>query len=160
MQFVARPPAGDPPEDPQDSNPVSNDGFFPDVDPAKVRKAGRINANVTAARLRAALIAAIITVGNDLGSWAASQQSAGDAKLEDVPAVSIDGTSRLVHAYHRAITCFAKAEVIERYRDFDTTAAGGKALDELDASTDELRRDGVHAIRDILGKGRTTVELI
>lgn len=158
--FVARPPAAEALEDPQDAAPIENDGFFPDIDPAQIRKAGRISTSVTNARLRAALIAAIITVGNDLTSWAEEQQAAGHAKLEDVPARLIDGQSHRVHAYNRAVTCFARAEVIERYRDFDTTGAGGKALDPLDATVEDLRRDGQHAIRDILSRSRTTVDLI
>ncbi|HEX7856045.1 MAG TPA: head completion/stabilization protein [Sphingobium sp.] len=136
-------------------------GWFPDIDPAVVRKDHRIREGVTADRLRTALIAAIISVGNDLGPWQAAQSTAGFDSLADVPElIRIDGESRLVHCYRRAVALYAKAEIVERYRDIDTSATGERRADDLDPSVTELRRDGLHAIRDILGKGRTTVELI
>lgn len=160
MTFVSRPTSLDAPDEPEDLAVIANDGFFPDIDPAEIRKAGRISSTVTAPRLRAALVNAIITARNDLAAWADTQTAAGYATLAAVPAVVIDGKSHMVQCYIRAVTAFAKAEVIERYRDFDTTAAGGKGLQELDTTVDDLRRDAAHAVRDILGRGRTSVELI
>lgn len=140
--------------------PVTNDGFFPDIDLAAIRDIARVPSAVTDKRLRASVIAAIITVARDLDAWAAAQKATGCARLADVPAVQLDGASRLVHLYNRAVAMFTKAELIERMRDFDTTGAGGKNLDELNGTADDMRRDGSHAIRDMLGRLRTNVELI
>lgn len=65
-----------------------------------------------------------------------------------------------VHRYGRAIGCSAKAVLLERYRDYDTTAAGNKKSDQLDSPVDDLRRDARWAISGILGISRNTVELI
>ena len=140
--------------------PIANDGFFPDVDPALFRKQLRIRDAVTEERLREALIGAIITVGNDLVTWAAIQRALGHQTLGAVPALEIDGTSRLVLLYRRAVFCTARAEVVERYRDVDTTAKGQAKAEDLDPSIGELRRDAIYAVRDILAVGRTSVELI
>lgn len=158
--FVARPPATAPGDDPADLAVISNDGFFPDLDPVQLREMARVTSSVPPARWRAALVGAMLTCANDLDEWADQQRALGRESLADVPAKAIDGISRHVHAYQRAIGCFAKAEVIERYRDFDTTGAGGKAIDEMEGSVGQLRRDATHAIRDILGRRRTTVEAL
>ena len=53
-----------------------------------------------------------------------------------------------------------KANLIEHYRDFDSTGDGHKAADKLELSADDLYRDARFAIRDIIGQSHTTVELI
>ncbi|MFT3967094.1 MAG: head completion/stabilization protein [Sphingobium sp.] len=135
-------------------------GWFPDIDPAAIRIAHRIREAVTPARLREALIGAIVTVGNDLAAWQNAQAAAGFDSLADIPAPHIDGESRLVICYRRAVALYAKAEIVERYRDIDTSATGDRRAEDLDPSVGELRRDALHAVRDILGKGRATVDLI
>lgn len=160
MSFVARPPASEIEQPPATETPVANDGFFPDIEPAAVREAARIPTSVTPARLRAAILGAIMSVGIDLRAFAADSIAAGYPKLADVPAPQLDGQSVQLIRYNRAVALYAKAELAERHRDFDTTAAGGNQADELERSIDELRRDAMHAIRDILGRTRTTVDLI
>jgi hypothetical protein len=142
--------------------PIAGSGFFPDVDPARVRLAQRIPDAITPARLRAAVIAAMLWVDGDepLAAWALAQIEDGHATLSAVPARQIDGRSVLVHHYFRAIGCQAKAELVERTRDTDTTNAADRAAQMLDCQPGELRRDASHAIRAILGRTPTVVELI
>lgn len=160
MSFVARPPDADLDPTPEAELPVSNDGFFPAIDPAQIRAEQRAPNSITPARLRAAIIAAMLTARIDLIRFAAAAQDAGHATLQDIPAPQLDGRSVHVLTYVRAIGLLAKAELIERHRDFDTTAAGGNQASELEGSIAELRRDAQHALRDLQGRGRTTVDLI
>ena len=139
---------------------IVNDGWFPDIDPAMFKEQQRIRDNVTPARMREALISAILAVRSDLRAWAAGHRSAGSARLEAVQADRIDNTSELVLLYRRAIFTRAKAEVVERYRDVDLTKDGERKAEDLDTTVGELRRDSIHAIREMLGVTRTTVELI
>lgn len=139
---------------------ITNDGWFPDVDPAAARAGLRVKDGVTAERLRRALIGAIVTVGNQLADWQRTQRGAGHASLATVPAPVLDGRSRLVLLYERAIGAYAKAELVEAYRDVDLTGAGQRKVEDAEPSIGELRRDAVHAIRDILGVDRSTIELI
>ena len=146
--------------DPEPDSPI-NTTWFPTIDPAAIRKDHRIRDAVTAARLRSALIGAIITVTNDLSNWQARQRAAGYASFADVPAdFELDGQPRHVHLYRRAVALYAKAEIVERYRDIDMSGTGERRAEDLEPSPGELRRDALHAIRDILGKSRTTVDLI
>lgn len=160
MSFVARPPASEIEQPPAEETDVINDGFFPNIDPAAVREAARIPTSITAARLRAAILGAIMTVEIDLRTFAAASIIAGHPTLAAIPAPQLDGQSVQLIRYQRAVALYAKAELIDRHRDFDTTAAGGSQADELTPTIGELRRDAMHAVRDILGQNRTCVDLI
>jgi len=145
---------------PAEEAPVVNDGWFPDIDPAKVRGEYRIRDNVTPDRLRKAIVGAILSTGSQLAAWQIVQMTAGHSSLAHVPALQLDGTSRLVLLYARAIGAYAKAELVETYRDTDATTAGQRQVEDLEPSIVELRRDAIHAIRDILGRTRARIELI
>ncbi|WP_375194863.1 head completion/stabilization protein [Sphingobium sp.] len=160
MTFVARPSASVIYQPPEGEVPVLNDGFFPDIAPAAVRDAARIPTSITPARLRAAIIGAIMTAGIDLQQFAAASIAAGHASLAAVPAPQLDGESVQLFRYHRAVALYAKAELIERHPDFDTTAAGGAEGNDAATAIGSLRRDAMHAVRDILGQTRTVVDLI
>lgn len=155
--FDATPVAPAPPEA---ESVVTNDGWFPDVDPADVRRDSRVRESVTAPRLRRAIIDGIITVNRQLAGWKAAHLATGHATMAAVPADEIDGKSQLLQLYSGAIGAAAKVELVERYRDTDLTGAGQRQVDELDPALGELRRDMIHAVRDIRGEGRTVVELI
>ncbi len=139
---------------------VVNDGWFPNIDPVRLRAEHRIRDSVTPERLRGAIVGAIITVGNQLAVWQANQMTAAHASLAAVPALQIDGKSRFVLLYARAIGAYVKAELVEGYRDTDATSAGQREVTDLEPSIGELRRDAIHAIRDILGRPRMRAELI
>lgn len=141
--------------------PVINDGWWPDVDPAEMRDIQRIDGSVNDARLREALITAIGSVNAELSVWRAAQEvDPACTSLADVPAPEIDGTSRFVQLYQRAVRCRAAAYLVERYRNLDITASGQKIAEEQTPSIDELRRDARWALADLQGLTHATVELI
>jgi hypothetical protein len=139
---------------------IKNDGWFPDIDVAKARAAMRLDGTVTPPRLREALVAAIISINRQLQGWQRSQQVTGYEDLESVPAPTVDGLKTIVSLYQRAVCCTAKADLIEHYRDFDTTSEGNRKMDLLDPSIGEQRRNAQWAVADIKGETRVTVELI
>ncbi|WP_294257225.1 head completion/stabilization protein [uncultured Sphingomonas sp.] len=146
-----------PPPAAPDGAPIGNDGWFPDVDVADLRKARRIPTEMPAERLRDAVREAIIWTNDQLEDWRAEQAAASFAK---VPSSTVDGLSRNVVLYQLAVGACAKALLIERQRDVDLTGAGQRKVDELDDSIGELRRDALQAVRRILGRTRTSVELL
>lgn len=139
---------------------IANDGFFPDIDVDVAMAAMRQDGTVTAERLRVALVEAMLSVNDGLSAWRAAQQAAGHATLDAVPAGRIDGKPAHAHRYLRAVYCEARASLIERYRDYDATAAGDRKAEALIQAVDDLRRDARWAISDIAGRPRSTVELI
>lgn len=155
MSFVATSPPR-----PELEPAIENDGWWPDIDPAQIRATQRLDGTINAARLRAALIEAIAATNALLAPWSDTQRAAGHASLADVPAPTIDGASAHLHRYRRAIGCTAAASLIERHRSYDATNDGHQYADKLESPIDDLRRDASWAIADIVGRPRSTIELI
>ncbi|MEO6934933.1 MAG: head completion/stabilization protein, partial [Collimonas sp.] len=125
--------------------------------------AERLDGTVTEVRLRQAVIAAILHVNNELRDWKLEQIAAGYASLAAVPADRVDRESVLIARYRRAVYCWAKADLTERYRDFDSTASSlsdKKMMEALDNAPSEQRRNAHWAIADIIGRSHMTVDLI
>lgn len=145
---------------PPDDGVLTNDGWFPDIDLSALRVQYRVRDAIPPARLREAALFALEAVANELDTWAGRQRASGYASLADVPAAQRGGESRLVTLYRRAVGSETRALLIEGQRDTDLTGTGQRQVNDLTPSIAELRRDRVHAVRNILGKGRTTVELL
>lgn len=153
--FVAQVPAPATPE-----GLIANDGFFPDVDIAKLRAAVRLPGEITIERLTASALYAVDSCNRELDAYKSAAVAAGHTTLADIPASSLAGESRLVMLYRRAVYSTVKADLTERYRDVDTTATGSKRAEDLEPSIDEQRRNARWAVSDILGLPHSTVELI
>ena len=154
--FVAVPPS--PPAGSPDL--VENDGWFPDIDLQLLRSTFRIAPAITPERLREATVFALQSIRRQLTIWQAVQAALGHASLADVPAPQIGGESRLLGLYRRAVHAEVAADLADNLRDLGTTAAGHDRADELEASTDNLRRAVWWAISDLTGSPRMIVELI
>ncbi|MFJ2990933.1 head completion/stabilization protein [Collimonas sp. NPDC087041] len=163
MSFLAVEPSTPSAAQPPVSTLVENDGFYVDIHLFQMRDAMRLDGTVTDVRLRQAVIAAILHVNDELREWKLQQVAAGYASLAAVPADRIDRESVLIAHYRRAVYCTAKADLIERYRDFDSTASSlsdKKMMEALDHAPGEQRRNAHWAIADIIGRAHLTVELI
>lgn len=144
---------------PPESVNVANDGFFPDIDLAKLREVVRLDGTVTDVRLRQAVIEAIININPELADWKDLQLAAGIATL-DAMTPRIDGTSYQQQQYLVAIYRTVKADLNEKFSNFDATKSGVDEAERLQLIIDTERRLVRLAIRQILGRRQTTVELI
>lgn len=139
---------------------VTNDGFFPDIDLKDCRDQVRLDGTITDLRLTAAVTTALLTVNAELATYKSTQLQAGYTALTDVPGDRISGQSKPTLLYKSAVYSLAKAELVERYRDYDSTLSGHQRAEQLEGTDQDYRRDARWAIRDLLGRRRTTVELI
>ena len=139
---------------------LRSDGWFPDLTLSGIRATVRLDGSVTDDRLREAGRYALIDINRRLATFKAQHVAAGKASLEAVSDEAIDGENRLALLYRRAVCCTLKAELVERFRDFDSTDAGLRRAEDLDASIGENRRDASWCVRDILGLSHSVVELI
>lgn len=142
------------PQDPTSSDAAPHiipQDWWPEIDVADAREVIRISGTVTQVRLVESLQNAVWSVNRELSGWADAQRELTPDELTD---------PRLVGLYRRAVYCYAKAELIERYRDFDLTGAGSTRAENTDDAAADTRRNLRWAIRDILGKSRTTVEML
>ncbi|WP_061943031.1 head completion/stabilization protein [Collimonas pratensis] len=163
MSFIAfepSPPSGPPAPV---ASVVENDGWYMDIQLSQMRDAERLDGTVTEVRLRQAVVAAILHVNNELRDWKLEQIAAGYTSLAAVPADRVDRESVNISHYRRAVYCWAKADLTERYRDFDSTASSlndKKTMDVLDDAPSDQRRNAHWAITNIIGRSHMTVELI
>lgn len=145
-------------EDPQlSSAPTEPTGeviqqdWWPDVSLDSAREIVRISGTVSEARLRDALQAAAYSINHELGPWRLEQQGDHPEKLSD---------ERLAFLYLRAVHFHAKAELIDRYRDYDSTADGDRRGDAMSEAAEDARRTVRWSISELLGIPRLTVELM
>lgn len=164
MSFLATEPARPASETPIDTDTViTNAAFWPDISLGDLRKVMRLDGQVTTERLRHAAIEAMTNVNNELAEWRVKQQAAGFEALKDVPVSDdeqIDGESVLIQRYRRAVYCHAKANLVERRRDVDTTGDGDNLAEKLSTTITDLWRDARWAIQDIQGNQRGISELV
>lgn len=154
MTFVA---TANPPIAADDAQ-VDNDPWFPAVPAARVREVCRLDGTVTPARLGEAIGNAMDSVNRELQAYKAEQVLAGAANL------AAAGDGRQPGRYLRAIYAHIQAELAEVYRDIDTTPHNDSKAERMreryEVKVDEHRRNLRWAIADLLGRPRTTVELI
>ena len=135
--------------------------FWPEIDLNHFRDSQRIGGTaIPDARLADAIIGAVIKVEHDLADWRAAREAEGTDKLEDVEQATLGNVKRLALLWRRAVYAFATADLAETHRDVTATGTGQVHAPELDCRADDHRRNGIHAIREILGVNRTSVELI
>ncbi len=149
-----------PPDNPAPLGTLSVREFWPVIDLAKLREAIALDGSVTAARITHAATDALASVIDELTAWSIDQQAAGHDTLASVPAIAINGASVQISRFERAVYAYAKANLIERYADADATGRAERGEPGRRLQADEYRRDGLHALRDILGVSRMTSELI
>ncbi|MFZ6772324.1 head completion/stabilization protein [Undibacterium sp. SXout7W] len=163
MPFIANAPGGQPTGQTQPDTIITNDGFFPDIDLAHMRDAIRLDGTVTDTRLTAATVDAIIFVNDQVKELKTAATAAGHTSMAAIPAAQVNRQSVLISHYLRAVYCTAKADLIERYKDYDTTATSlddKKLVGFLANGPDEERRNAAWAISKLMGRHHVTVELI
>tara|TARA_R110002167_G_scaffold98718_9_gene259409 strand:+ start:2736 stop:3209 length:474 start_codon:yes stop_codon:yes gene_type:complete len=157
MGFVADTPT-------QSEIPIVNGGtgggFWPDIDPQHCRSVMRLDQSITPERLRDALVNAMLAINLDNAVWGAQQQVDGHATLADVSDQQLDEKNVNVSLYQRAVYCRAKADLLERYADYDSTGSGNQRADQLNASVDDYRRQSINAIGHLTGSATTGAVLL
>lgn len=147
--FVATAPKADEP-------PICVD-FYPDIAINVFREAYRVDTGYSAVAVRTVLVDACLDVVDDLAPAVTAWQSDGYLSLTDVPSPMIDGVSRLVLLHRRAVYCFAKAKLLDAFRDVDTTRdLGHDRADDYELSSDDWQRQGRQALNKL--QRRPTVE--
>lgn len=148
------------PSTPDPSVTLANHPFYPDIDLADFRQRMRVDGVATKERAEFALEGAIMEVNRRLQAFVQRQESQGITRLLDVAESHGQPAGEKIKLYQRAVYALAKANLIERYRDYDSTAKAQGRADQLDENIDELRRDAAWAINDLVGRPRATVGLL
>jgi hypothetical protein len=122
--------------------------FWPSISLSDARAVIRVEQDVTTARLTYLLQVAMTDVNDELSAFTAGITSAND--LTDSQRV------RYKHAVYAHVT----ASLLELFQDYDATGQRGDGKTSVQSQIDAHRRQVSTAIRAILGKPRSCVELI
>lgn len=125
--------------------------WWPDLSIKTARELLRLDGNVTTTRLLEAITNARYSVNDELLQWQLMQIDKGVEQLLG---------EREEHLYQRAVYFYAHAELLDRYRNYDTTGAGEKKAIDLDKTIGDLRRLAWSAVSDIQGISRVVVEML
>ena len=139
---------------------ITNNGFWPAIEPEAFRDAERADTTITAARVEHALRVAMADVNRQLAAWQAARQEEGAATIEEVTAPAWQLPDAYSLLYRRAVYATAMASLLERYRDHSATGEGDERGEAKDLAADDYRRDARWAVSEIQGRTHTTVELI
>ena len=151
-QQPAFPPAAD---------DVALDDFWPALNITAIREAIRLDAAITAARLREATRIAMLEVARELAGWRTEKSAAGYASLQAVPARQIiGGQSDYVALWNRAVYSAVGADLGERQIGGGLSTAGAERAEQLMADVEIHRRNQIFAVRDFLGRSRVIAEAL
>lgn len=139
---------------------VKNLTFYPDLNLDDFRALYRVDTTTKNDVAVDVLTNAMISTNIELKDWRAAQEADGHATLAAVPADSYDDTSEKITHYLTAVYSRAKALLVERFRDFDSTGSGHGRADELNLTTDDYLQQTRESLRALKGLPRTIVELI
>lgn len=143
---------------------LANIAFYPSISPNVFRQQLNVDTSVDEQQVESVLQLSMLEVNQELAAWQADNEALGATQLSDTSAVTY-GTgdaaiNKNVQLYIFAVHHLAKARVLERMRNFDSTAAGLKQADDIDMPVGDFRREARRCVRAIMGQAGTVVELI
>jgi hypothetical protein len=139
---------------------ITNNTFWPDIDPADFLLAERLDSTMTSERVEQALRTAMADINRQLADWQAAQEETGAGTVDEVVQPSWQVPNAIPNLYRRAVYTTAHAALLERYRDYSATGEGADRGEVKDVAADDYRRDARWAVSEITGGTHVTVELI
>lgn len=137
---------------------ITNDGFYPNLSLLTFKSTMAIGDVFTDERLTHLLTDAMIEVNESLFTWRAALE--GINSFADLPATAYGETSSTEWHYSTAVYNRAKALLIERDRDYDSTKSGHEKADQLEETAGDYQRRSTEALARLMGRARINVELI
>lgn len=139
---------------------IESGPFWPQIDLNQMRSIMRIDNNTTSERLYHSAIEATAHVNSQLRGYRLAAQQAGHTRLSETGDETINGQSTQETHYHRAVYCYTKAQLLEKYADTDATGHTGTRAEAKQEQAEDYRREAHFAIAAILGRRRCDAALI
>ncbi len=140
---------------------ITNDGFWPDVNAGDFERLRGTPAAQDEERISYAVVNAIASVNLQLATLKAGYQLEGIVKAEDIEAFpKVDGKNLIVIQYQSAVFARAKADLLPDFSTVHQKKEGDHLAERSLETKNELLAESERIIRNMLGKGRSTVELI
>ncbi len=141
-----------------EDRPLTNDGFWPDLNLADFQRARSIPADVDAGTVGEALLTAAAEVNSLLTTVQDRHRAAGYQNADTVPGIRMGGISQLAAQYKKAVYARAKADLMGEF------ASVGRRESHPGQESDETRKgllgEAAIVIRQIKGLRRATVKQV
>ena len=139
---------------------IQNSPFWPDLNLSQFQANYRLPVEYRESMLEDRLKLAMVWANNQLFGWKAEQEAAGVASLgeKQVADAPVWG-SPLVLLYIRAVSCHAKALLLEDYATVMRKSDAVSDAKESEDTTDKWHRMAVDALNDLQSKPRIHAEL-
>lgn len=136
--------------------------FWPRIDLADLRDVMRIETNVSSNRLYHAALESTAHVNGQLKAWKQKIQEQGVGHLSQAadPEDHINGEAVQVAYYRRAVYCYTKALLLEKWADADATGKSGERAEAKQSQAEDYRREAHFAVASLMGQARCDSELI
>jgi hypothetical protein len=140
---------------------ITNDGFWPDVNAGDFERLRGTPAAQDDERIAFAVVNAIASVNLQLEALKAKYQTQGIEKAEDIQAFPmVNNKNRIVIQYQSAVFARAKADLLPDFSTVHQKKEGDHLAERSLETKNELLAESERIVRNMLGKGRATVELI
>lgn len=140
---------------------ITNDGFWPNVNAGDFERLRGTPAAQDDERIAFAVVNAIASVNLQLEALKAKYQIQGIAKAEDIQAFPmVNNKNRIVVQYQSAVFARAKADLLPDFSTVHQKKEGDHLAERSPETKNELLAESERIVRNMLGKGRATVELI
>ncbi len=140
---------------------ITNDGFWPDVNAGDFERLRGTPAAQDDERIAFAVVNAIASVNQQLEKLKSGYQTQGVIRAADLDATpKIGDKNHVVIQYQSAVFARAKADLLPDFATVHQKKEGDHLAERSQETKNELLAESERIIRNLLGKGRSTVELI
>ena len=143
-----------------DETQITSGEFWPVIDINHLRQVMRIDNNATSARVYHTATEAVAHVNSQLRGYRLAATQSGITHLSNTTEETINSQSVQTTRYTRAVYCYTKALLLEKYADTDATGKTGTRAEAKQEQAEDYRRDAHFAVADILGRRRCDDALI
>lgn len=151
MTFIPTPPV-------QDEVTIINEDFYPDISLNDLRASVRIDQVIENSQLAYIVRNAVIVINDKLALWKSEKLLAGYNSIDSIPDNGV--AFRLERLYLQAIYQHAKYDLLQNYRDYDSSHQGHDNADNMQGRLDHCLRQMDAALTALMGKKPTRVVLI
>jgi len=137
---------------------VGNLAFYPDISLNTLRNSVRIDQVIENSQLQHIVEQALIIINDKLAGWQQQQQQQGYATIDAI-ATGYSST-RLIRLYFQAVYEQCKYDLLQQYRDYDSSHQGHDNADHMNGRLDYCLLQMDAAVTAIIGDKPTRVTLI
>jgi hypothetical protein len=142
------------------AHPITNDGFWPELDVAEFQKGYRLPAEYLMELLVDGITQAMGEVNLDLARHKAHWQAAGIRNVAKADPMLLPERTFMAASYKRAVYCRAKAFLLAQFATINRRESAEHYAKESPQTHEQFLSFSQQAVRLIQGRGRVTAELI